>query len=58
MKRKEMNLKGEKYFDFPKMDKKNVQNRYVKTLLTDGIFLHDVLNLWCHFKRKIYFLTA
>ena len=53
-----MILKSEKYFDFPKMDKKNVQNRYAKTLLTDGIFLHDVENLSSRFKRKIYFLNA
>jgi hypothetical protein len=51
MKRKILNSENEKYFDFPKMDKKNVQNRYVKTLLTDGIFLHDVEKLWCKFKR-------
>jgi hypothetical protein len=35
------------------MDKKNVQNRYVKTLLTDEIFLLDVENLWCQIKPKI-----
>jgi len=40
------------------MDKKNVQNRYVKTLLTDEIFLLDVENLWSQFKPNIIFLTA
>ncbi len=34
-----MFLKSEKYFDFPKMDKKNVQNRYAENVLTDRIFL-------------------
>jgi hypothetical protein len=34
-----MFLKNEKYFDFSKMDKKNVQNRVAKILLTDRNFL-------------------
>ena len=34
------------FFDFQKMDKKNVQNRYTKTLLTDENFLLDIENLW------------
>lgn len=52
MKRKESDLKSEKYFDFLKMDKKNVQNRIAKTLLTDEKILHDVEKLWCQIKRK------
>jgi hypothetical protein len=51
-------LKSEKYFDFLKMDKKNVQNRYVKTLLTDEIFCLDDWNLWCQIKPKIKKLPA
>jgi hypothetical protein len=39
-------FKNEKYFDFPKMDKKNVQNLYTEILLTDEIFLLDVEKLW------------
>ena len=31
-------LKNEKYFDFEKMDKKNVQNGKAKILLTDRFF--------------------
>ncbi len=31
--------KNEKYFDFSKMDKKNVQNWVVKNVLTDRFFL-------------------
>ena len=34
-----MFLKSEKYFDFPKMDKKNVQKSLVENVLTDRIFL-------------------
>ena len=34
-------LKNEKYFDFSKLDKKNVQNPIVKTLLTDEKFCLD-----------------
>jgi hypothetical protein len=51
MKRDERNLKIEKYFDFPKMDKKNVQKWDIKTLLTDKKICLDTLNLWFHFKR-------
>jgi len=32
--------KTEKYFGFPKMDKKNVQNGIVENLLTDRFFLY------------------
>ena len=38
-------FKNEKYFDFLKMDKKNVQNRIVKNTLTDKIFCLDVEKL-------------
>ena len=41
MKREGLDLKFEKYFDFLKMDKKNVQNGIAKTLLTDEIFCLD-----------------
>jgi hypothetical protein len=52
MKGKWLILKNEKYFDFSKMDKKNVQNRNTKNTLTDEKFCLDRKNLWCHFKRK------
>jgi hypothetical protein len=38
--------KNEKYFDFSKMDKKNVQNRYVKKSLTDEKFCLENEKLW------------
>jgi len=38
MKRKILISKNEKCFNFLKMDKKNVQNRIAKMLLTDEIF--------------------
>ena len=41
--------KNEKYFNFLKMDKKNVQNRIVKNTLTDKKFCLDKENLWSHF---------
>ena len=41
--------KNEKYFDFLKMDKKNVQNRLVQNTLTENFFCLDVENLWSHF---------
>ena len=42
MKRKKNNSKNEKYFNFLKMDKKNVQNDFVKNTLTDEKFcLHS-----------------
>jgi hypothetical protein len=53
MKRDERNLKNEKYFDFLKMDKKNVQIWDIEILLTDEIFCLDTKKLWCHFKPKI-----
>jgi hypothetical protein len=34
-------LKNEKYFDFLKMDKKNVQNPIAKKVLTDRKFPYD-----------------
>ena len=41
--------KNEKYFNFLKMDKKNVQNRIVKNTLTDEKICLDKQNLWSHF---------
>jgi hypothetical protein len=38
LKRKLKDSKSEKYFDFPKMDKKNVQKSLVENVLTDRIF--------------------
>ena len=50
MKGKEDFFEMEKYFDFLKMDKKNVQNGEAKILLTDENFCLDTLKLWCQFK--------
>ena len=44
MKRKSKVLKNEKYFNFLKMDKKNVQNDFVKNTLTDEKFCLDKKN--------------
>ena len=41
MKRKRKVLKNEKYFNFLKMDKKNVQNGIVKNVLTEKNFRLD-----------------
>ena len=49
MKRKILISKNEKYFNFLKMDKKNVQNWIAKILLTDENFCLDTKKLWCHF---------
>ena len=38
MKDREKASKTQKYFDFSKMDKKNVQNRIAKKVLTDENF--------------------
>ena len=43
MKGKYLVLENEKYFDFPKMDKKNVQKWNVQKVLTDEIFRFCVL---------------
>ena len=56
MKRKKNNSKIEKYFNFLKMDKKNVQNGKAKILLTDENFCYDVENLWSYFKPEKFFL--
>jgi hypothetical protein len=37
------------------MDKKNVQNRKVKTLLTEKNTPYDLEKLWCQIKRKYKF---
>ena len=46
MKKKSKVLKNEKYFNFLKMDKKNVQNDFVKNTLTDEKFCLDKKKLW------------
>jgi len=56
MKRKERDSKIEKYFNFSKMDKKNVQNWIVKTLLTEKKFCLDKKKLSSQIKRKQIFL--
>ena len=53
MKRKERDSKNEKYFNFFKMDKKNVQNRIAKILLTDEIFCLDIEKLSSQIKPNI-----
>ena len=55
MKRKERDSKFEKYFNFSKMDKKNVQNWIVKTLLTEKKICLDKKNLSSQIKRKYFF---
>ena len=52
MKRKERDSKNEKYFNFFKMDKKNVQNRIAKKVLTDKNFCLDNENLWSQIKPE------
>jgi len=52
MKRKERDSKIEKYFNFLKMDKKNVQNGIVKNVLTDEKFCLDKKNLSSQIKRN------
>ena len=56
MKDRENDSKTQKYFGFSKMDKKNVQNRIAKKVLTDENFCLDSENLWCHFKPEIFIL--
>jgi len=56
MKRNEIDSKIEKYFNFSKMDKKNVQNWIVKTLLTEKKFCLDKKKLSSQIKRKKIFL--
>ena len=51
-------LKKQKYFDFQKMDKKNVQNWIVKNALTDEIFCLHSENLWSQFKPLILILSS
>jgi hypothetical protein len=45
MKRKKIDSKIEKYLNFSKMDKKNVQNWIAEKVLTDENFCYDVENL-------------
>ena len=56
MKRKRRLSKNEKYFNFSKMDKKNVQNDFVKNTLTDEKFCLDKKKLSSQIKRKKKFL--
>ena len=53
MKRKRRLSKNEKYFNFSKMDKKNVQNDFVKNTLTDEKFCLDKKILSSQIKRNI-----
>ena len=52
MKRKKRDSKNEKYFNFLKMDKKNVQNLKAKTLLTEKKFCYHIKNLSSQIKSK------
>ena len=52
MKDRENDSKNEKYFDFSKMDKKNVQNPKAKILLTVENFCDDVEKICSQIKRK------
>ena len=52
MKRKRKLLKIEKYFNFLKMDKKNVQNLLPENVLTDENFCLDTENLSSQFKPE------
>ena len=52
MKRKKVFLKIEKYFNFLKMDKKNVQNLKAKKVLTDKKFCYHIEKLSSQFKPK------
>jgi len=45
MKRKRKLLKNEKYFNFSKMDKKNVQNWIAKNVLTEKKICYDIEKL-------------
>ena len=46
--------KNEKYFNFLKMDKKNVQNQIVKNTLTDEKICLDKEKLWSQIKPEIF----
>ena len=56
MKSDERDLIFEKYFNFFKMDKKNVQNRLVQKGLTDRNFRLDKEKLWSPFKPYFFIL--
>ena len=58
MKDRENDSKNEKYFDFSKMDKKNVQNGKAKILLTDEKFCLDVEKLSSQIKPENIFCKA
>jgi len=50
MKYRENNSKTQKYFNFSKMDKKNVQNGIAENTLTEKNFCLDSEKLWSQFK--------
>ena len=52
MKGRDRLFKNEKYFDFPKMDKKNVRFSIFQNTLTDENFCLHRKILWSHVKRK------
>ena len=56
MKRKRKLLKNEKYFDFSKMDKKNVQNWIAKNVLTEKKNCDDIEKLSSQIKPNIFYL--
>ena len=56
MKRNPLISKNEKYFNFSKMDKKNVQNWVAKILLTDRIFCDDIQILSSQIKPNNFYL--
>jgi len=45
-----------KFFSFLKMDKKNVQNRNVKILLTEKNLQDHIEKIWSEFKPEIFYL--
>ena len=56
MKSAQVFKKFEKYLNFLKMDKKNVQNWLVKNVLTEKNFSYDVEKISSQIKRKIKYL--
>jgi hypothetical protein len=58
MKGNERLFKNQKYFNFLKMDKKNVQNRKVKMLLTEKKFCLDSKKLSSQIKPEKIFLKS
>ena len=54
MKENDRLLKNEKYFDFFKMDKKNVQNFFTQIFYVKFVNCDDKKNLSCHHKKNNY----